>query len=64
MMDIASLSMSVANNRLGSTVGTAVLGKSLDMAEKMGQGVVNMMNSSAMELSVNPSVGSNLDIRL
>ena len=38
-------------------IGIAVLGKQLDLSETMGDSMVR-----AMELSVNPNVGSNIDI--
>ncbi|MEI3211625.1 MAG: YjfB family protein [Lachnospiraceae bacterium] len=38
-----------------------MLSKSLDDAESAGAGMIQMMDRS-MELSVNPSVGSNIDV--
>lgn len=63
-MDIARLSMDMANNAALSKVGTAVLDKALDMNEEMGQGLVNMIDAAAMERSVNPNVGGNFDFRV
>lgn len=62
-MDIPSLSMALAQTELLNNVGTAVLAKSLDSMEAAGTQMVNMMQTS-MELSVNPSVGANIDIFL
>lgn len=62
-MDIAGLSMSLAQTQLLNDIGTAVLSKSLDSMEASGAQMVNMMKSS-MELSVNPNIGANIDIYL
>ncbi len=47
-----------------SQVGTAVLGKVMDTNEVLGQNMVAMLDAAAMERSVNPSVGGNLDLRI
>lgn len=60
-MDIAALAMSLSTVKLQNDVGTAVLSKAMDTNEQMGQSIVNMIDRSAMERSVNPSVGSNVD---
>jgi hypothetical protein len=60
-MDIAALSMAMSQNKIMSDVGTAVLSKAIDTGEQMGQSIVNMIDRS-MELSVNPNIGSNIDI--
>lgn len=61
-MDIAGVSMALSNVSLQSQVGTAVLGKALDTNEALGAGLIEMIDSAAMERSVNPAVGSNLDL--
>lgn len=60
-MNIAALSMTLANIELGEKIGTAVLDKALEGAEVAGESMVAMMDRS-MELSVNPAVGGNFDI--
>ncbi len=60
-MDIPGLSMDMAQIDLSTKVGTAVLSKVMDSAEVSGDALVGMMNNS-MELSVNPNIGSNIDI--
>ena len=60
-MNIPELSTALANMELSEKVGVAVLAKALDSAEVTGDTLVQMMDRS-MELSVNPSVGSNIDI--
>jgi hypothetical protein len=64
VMDIASLSMNLAQNNLMSNVGTAMLAKSIDQAQVTGKAVDEILDSSALELSVNPDIGSNIDIRI
>ncbi len=61
-MDIPALSMAMAQNDLLTQVGAAMLGKSLDLMEVAGEGMTEMIDTAAMELSVNPAVGGNIDI--
>lgn len=56
-MDIAALSTQMHMVQLSRDVGTAMLGKSLDMAEDLGAGMVKMM-----EASVTPELGQNIDL--
>ena len=63
-MDIAEVSMALANASVPSLVGTAVLDKALDVSRELGAGIVQIMDAAAMELSVNPNVGANFDIRV
>lgn len=60
-MDIAGLSTALANVRLQSDVGTAVLSKAMDTNESLGAGLVEMIDSAAMENSVKPWLGANFD---
>ena len=63
-MDIAEESMALANASVLSQVGTAVLDKALDASRELGAGMVQILDAAAMELSVNPDVGANFDIRV
>lgn len=63
-MDIPALSMALSQSKLLGDIGTTVLGKSLDTAREQGAAVTEMIDSAAMELSVNPYVGSNFDVRV
>jgi len=63
-MDIAGVSMALANVQLQSQVGTAVLDKALETNESLGAGMVQMLDAAAMEQSVNPHVGGNFDMRV
>ena len=61
-MDIAGVSMALSNAKIANSVGTEVLGKTMDLNETMGQGLINMIDKASMERSVNPSVGSRFDM--
>ena len=63
-MDIAGLSMDLANISTMSKVGTAVLDKTLDTNEALGAGLVEMIDAAAMERSVNPAGGRQFDLRV
>lgn len=63
-MDIAGLSSALANVRVQNQVGTAVLSQAMDTNEALGEGLVKMIDSAAMENSVTPWVGSNFDMKL
>lgn len=63
-MDIAGVSSALANMRIQSQVGTAVLSKAMDTNESLGAGLIDMIDSAAMEHSVTPWVGSNFDARI
>jgi len=63
-MDIAGLSMDLANINTSTKVGTAMLNKAMDTNEQLGQGLVAMIDAAAMERSVNPSVGGQFDFRV
>lgn len=63
-MDIAGLSMDMAMMDVKSQVGIKMLSKTLDLGKDLGTDMVQMMDAAAMELSVNPAVGGNIDIRL
>lgn len=63
-MDIAGLSMAMATNSVQSRVGIAMLSKTMDTNEELGAGLVQMIDSAAMERSVNPAVGGNIDISI
>lgn len=61
-MDIASISMALAQTSSLSKVGVAVLDKAMESNEIAGQGIMKMMDAAAMERSVNPAIGSNFDM--
>ena len=61
-MDIASVSMALAQTNTLSQVGIAVLDNSMESSQAAGQGIMKMIDAAAMERSVNPAVGSNFDM--
>ena len=64
-MDIPALSMAMAQTNLKSDIGVAMLSKALDAGTSLGEGMVDMMDASAaLEHSVTPYLGSNIDISL
>lgn len=63
-MDIALLSMAMAQDKIMSDFGTAMLSKALDNQQDMGSEVVQMIDAAAMERSVNPAIGGNFDMSI
>ena len=61
IMNISGLSMAISQINTQTEVGTALLSKAMDANETMGEGIVKMIDKSAMERSVNPNIGSNID---
>ena len=61
-MDIAGLSTALSTARLGNEVGVAMLSKAMDQNEAAGNGLLKMIDASAMERSVNPHIGSHFDM--
>ncbi len=61
-MDIAGLSMNLAQTKLLSDVGTAVLANTMDQAMEMSASMTKMIDAAAMERSVTPDIGGNIDI--
>ena len=55
-MDIASLSKAMSTQNILNDVSVAMLSKSLDTVEDMGDGMVKIMESS-----VTPYLGQNID---
>ncbi|MCR5102597.1 MAG: YjfB family protein [Butyrivibrio sp.] len=62
-MDIPALSMALSMSKLQTDVGVAMLSKSMDLASEVTESVTEMMDAS-MELSVNPDIGANIDLRV
>jgi hypothetical protein len=62
-MDIPALSMALSQNKILNEFSVAMLSKNLDTMESAGEALVSTIDSAA-ELSVNPNVGANFDIRI
>lgn len=56
-MDIAALSTAMSMANVQADVGVAMLSKSLDNMEAMGEGMQKIL-----ETSVNPYIGGNIDV--
>lgn len=61
-MDIAGLSMALSQINTQSDVGVAMLSQAMDMNEVLGEGMVEMLDAAAMERSVTPHIGGNIDL--
>lgn len=65
LMDIPELSMAMSQNKIMTSVGTAVLSNSLDMMEAQAAqmaGLIDAAPAPSLESLVNPSVGANIDM--
>lgn len=63
-MSIANMSMSMANSQTMSQIGTSVLSMTLSDSVDIASNTAAMLDAlpaPAMEVSVNPSVGSGFD---
>ncbi len=63
-MDIAALSMSLATIETQTQVGVALLDKTMDVSESLSAGLVDMIDAAAMERSVHPELGANVDVHI
>ncbi len=63
-MGLVTMAVNFNNAKVFNDVSTAMLAKALDINRDYGQGIVELLDSATMERSVNPSVGSNIDISL
>lgn len=64
-MDIAKLSTVISTNDLKNDFGVQMLSNSLEEEKIEGQKMVDMIEQQRMmELSVNPNIGANLDVKV
>ncbi len=65
-MDIAEISMNLSQNQLLTAVGTAMLGKTLDVVEGQAEALTKSMgmNSPSLESLVYPTSGTMIDMRV
>ncbi|WP_430790257.1 YjfB family protein [Virgibacillus flavescens] len=61
-MDIAALSVAMANHSVRSSAGLAVMSKSMGVAEQQNQQLLDMLKSSGVE-APHPSLGKVVDIQ-
>ncbi len=58
------LTVTFSDAKIKNDIGIAVLAKSMDTEKQAGKAMIDMMNRSMMEKSLNPGVGGNIDISL
>ncbi|MDE5679710.1 MAG: YjfB family protein [Lachnospiraceae bacterium] len=63
-MDVAGLSVSMSQISNMGKIGIAVLDKTMESGEDLAAGMLKMIDAAAMERSVNPAVGGQMDIRI
>lgn len=63
-MDIAALSMVMSQNQIMESVGVAMLDKSLETQEMVGSEVLQLIDGAALERSINPNIGGNIDLMI
>jgi hypothetical protein len=65
-MDITEISMNLSQNQLMSAVGTAMLGKTLDVVEGQAAALASSMdmNAPSLESLVYPTSGTMIDMRI
>lgn len=63
-MNIGKVSMTMSQIDTTSRVGVAMLSKNIDTMEQAGEGIVKMIDVAAMERSINPELGGNIDLRI
>ena len=61
-MDIGALSTAISSAQINGQFGVEMLAKTLDTQKTEAAGVIKMIDSAAMERSVNPAVGGNFDM--
>ena len=61
-MGLVSMAVNFKSAMTMNEISTAVLAKALDTNRDLGQGMVEMLDSAALERSANPAVGGNIDI--
>ena len=61
-MDIAAVSMEMAQTKVLSNVGTAVLSNTLDVMESQGEMMASMLEEMPTVNDVYPHIGGNIDI--
>ncbi len=62
-MDIAGLSIALAQTKTQSDFSVAMLSNVMELNETLGKGMIDMLDSAAMERSVAPHIGSNIDLK-
>ncbi|WP_404455664.1 YjfB family protein [Oceanobacillus kapialis] len=61
-MDIAALSMAMANQQVRSNAGLAVMDNSMKMMEQQGEDLMKMLQQEAPS-APHPSLGNQIDLK-
>lgn len=61
-MDIGAISTALASSQINGQFGVEMLSKTLDTQKVESEGLISMIDSAAMERSVNPNIGGNFDM--
>lgn len=61
-MNVGKVSTAMSAISIKSDIGVAVLNKNMEAMEKAGEGMIKIMESANLERSVNPHIGSNVDV--
>lgn len=56
--------MTMSQIDTASKIGVVMLSKNIDTMEQAGDGLVKMIDAAAMERSINPELGGNIDLRI
>ena len=63
-MNIPELSTAMAMTNVQQQFSVEMLSKTMDTVEDMSAGMIDMIQKSSMEQSINPHICSNIDILL
>ena len=58
------LTVTLSDSAIKNKIGMAVLAKSMDVEKQAGAAMIDMLEKSVMEKSINPDVGGNIDVSL
>ena len=61
-MDITALSTALSSVNTMNDFSVAMLSKTLDTTRDIEEGLISMIDATAMEQSVNPNIGGSIDI--
>ncbi|MCT4596780.1 MAG: YjfB family protein [Vallitalea sp.] len=63
-MDIAAMSTALSQSNIMAQASVSVAKIGMDMVKQQGQAMTKLMESTALETTINSHIGSNIDIKL
>ena len=64
-MDVSPvLTVTLNDSMIKNKIGMAVMAKQMDTEKQMGAAMIDMLNRSVMEKSINPELGGSIDISI